>query len=110
MVDGGEVEITFRTHIQSTTRKLVYEQMPIIENGQTVEDVYREHIRSLSPAEKISRASRLNANVWGMVQAGLREEHPDWDETALKFETARRFYWNDPKALKLLDEAEAKER
>ncbi len=78
--------------------------MPLLEPGQSIEDIYRDHIRKMTPAEKIAQAFRMTATVRNMVRTNLRSEHPDWDERTLKFELARRCYWNDPKALKLLDE------
>lgn len=76
--------------------------MPILKDGKTIEEIQLEHLRGLNPEDKIRMASRLNANIWEIVRERLRDEHPEWDEHALKFETARRFYFNDPKALKLL--------
>jgi len=36
----------------------------------------------------------------------IREQQPDIDDHALKFAVARRYYWNEPKVLQMLDEAE----
>ena len=80
--------------------------MATTETEKSVEEVYREHIRSLSPAERYRKAMRLNANVRAMVEMQIREQQPDIDDHALKFAVARRYYWNEPKVLQMLDEAE----
>ncbi|MCL2346702.1 MAG: hypothetical protein FWC50_00425, partial [Planctomycetaceae bacterium] len=63
-------------------------------------------IRAMSPTERYQKAMRLNANVRAMVEMQIREQQPGIDDQALKFAVARRYYWNEPKVLQMLDEAE----
>ena len=80
--------------------------MPTSEPEKTVEEVYWDLIRAMSPTERYQKAMRLNANVRAMVEMQIREQQPGIDDQALKFAVARRYYWNEPKVLQMLDEAE----
>jgi len=84
--------------------------MPTSENAKTIEKMYWAHVRAMSPAEKIRRASNLNASIYAMVEMQIREKRPEIDKRALKFAVARRFYWNEPKVLQMLDAAEKSEK
>ena len=84
--------------------------MPTSEAAKSIEKMYWDHVRAMSPAERVRRASNLNASVHAMVETQIREKHPAIDKRALQFAVARRFYWNEPKVLKMLDEAEKMEK
>ncbi|MDR3197698.1 MAG: hypothetical protein LBU34_07485 [Planctomycetaceae bacterium] len=80
--------------------------MPQIEEDKTVEEFYWDCVRKMSPAERVRQARRLNVNVWAMVKTQLHEKQPEYDEMALKFAVAKRFYWNEPDILVILNDAE----
>jgi hypothetical protein len=80
--------------------------MPQIEDGKTVEEFYWDKVREMSPTERVRQATRLNVNVWTMVKEQLHEKQPEYNEKTLKFAVAKRFYWNEPKVLAMLDDAE----
>jgi len=80
--------------------------MPQIEAGKTIEKLYWELVRKMSVEEKWNRTMRLNANVRAMVETQIREQQPGISDQSLKFAIARRYYWDEPKVLKMLDEAE----
>ena len=80
--------------------------MPTTETEKSVEEVYWDMVRVMSPAERFRKAMQLNANVRAMVEMQIREQQPEIDDHALKFAVARRYYWNEPKVLQMLDEAE----
>ena len=84
--------------------------MPTSEAAKTIEKMYWDHVRAMSPTERVRRASNLNTNVRAMVETQIRERHPEIDSRALKFAVARRFYWDEPKVLQMLDEAEKSEK
>ena len=84
--------------------------MPTSEAAKTIEKMYWAHVRAMSLAERIRRASNLNASIYAMVETQIREKHPEIDKRALQFAVARRFYWNEPKVLKMLGEAEKSEK
>ena len=71
--------------------------------------MYWDHVRSMSPAEKFQKALRLNVSVRAVVETQIREQQPNISERALQFAVARRRYWDEPKVLQLLDEAEKME-
>ena len=81
-----------------------------IDTNKTVEEIYWDLIRAMSPTERILMASRLITNVRAMVETQIREQQPGIDDHALKFAVARRYYWNEPKVLQMLDEAEKSEQ
>ena len=80
------------------------------EAGKTIEKMYWDHVRAMSPAERMRKTSRLNANVRAMVETQIREQQPEIDDRSLKFAVARRRYWDEPKVLKMLDEMERIEK
>jgi len=80
------------------------------EPTKSIEELYWDHVRAMSPAERYRKTLRLNANVCAMVEMHIREQHPEIDDRALKFAVARRYYWNEPKVLQMLDEAEQLEK
>lgn len=80
--------------------------MPIPEDGKTVEELYWDRVRAMSPTEKLRLAGRMNANTLTMVETQIRSAAPDLDDRALKFALVRRFYWDEPKILALLDTLE----
>jgi hypothetical protein len=84
--------------------------MPEPEHGKTIEKMYWDHVRAMSPEEKFDRALRLNAEVHAMVEFQIRQKHPELDKRALQFAVARRFYWSEPKVLQMLDEMEKSEK
>ena len=84
--------------------------MPTPEPGKSVEEIYWDHVRAMSPQERMRTASRLNANVRAMLETQILEQRPGIDARTLKFAVARRFYWDEPSVLKMLDEAEMMEK
>jgi hypothetical protein len=80
--------------------------MPQIEAGKTIEQLYWELVRKMSPAERYRKTLRLNANVRAMVEMQIREQQPGISDQSLKFAVARRYYWDEPKVLQMLDDAE----
>jgi hypothetical protein len=80
--------------------------MPQIENGKTVEELYWDCVRKMSPTERVRRATGLNISVCAMVKTQLQKKQPEYDEKTLKFALAKRFYWNEPNVLAMLAHAE----
>jgi hypothetical protein len=76
------------------------------EAGKSVEKLYWDLVRAMSPEEKYRKTLSLNAGLRAMVETQIREQQPGIDDRALKFAVARRRYWNEPKILQMLDEAE----
>jgi hypothetical protein len=80
--------------------------MPTSENGKSIEKMYWDHVRAMSPAERYRKALRLNASLCAMVETQIREKYPNMNKRAMQFALARRRYWNEPKVLQMLDDAE----
>jgi hypothetical protein len=50
-----------------------------------------EGYRRMSPAERLQIAFDLYAWARALSQAGVRHQHPDWDERQVEAEVNRRF-------------------
>ncbi|MGL6193462.1 MAG: hypothetical protein ACRC2T_01415 [Thermoguttaceae bacterium] len=84
--------------------------MPKIEDAKTIEEMYWNHVRSMSPAERFEKMLQLNRSVNAFSIAGIKLQHPDLEGRDLLFALARKRYWDDPEALHLIDVAEQKEK
>jgi len=84
--------------------------VPTTENAKTIEKMYWAHIRAMSPAERFHKALRLNAGIGAMVETQIRKKCPNMTTREMQFAIARRRYWDDPKILQMLDEAETSEK
>jgi len=84
--------------------------MPTSENGKIIEKMYWDHVRAMSPAEKFHKALRLNASVCAVAETQIRKQYPNISERSMQYAVARRRYWNEPKILQMLDEAEKAEK
>jgi len=84
--------------------------MPTSEAGKTIEKMYWEHVRVMSPTEKYHKAKRLIVGVRAMVETQVRKKHPSISEREMQFAVARRRYWDEPKILQMLDKAEKMEK
>ena len=72
--------------------------------------MYWDRVRAMSPAERYGKMLRLNAGVRAMLETQIQEQRPGISDRAMQFAVARRRYWNEPKVLQMLDEAEKSER
>ena len=57
---------------------------------EVMDDETAAIMRAKTPAEKIAMASDMWKSASEMVYYSLREAHPEWSETALRREVARR--------------------
>jgi hypothetical protein len=72
--------------------------------------MYWDHVRAMSPAERFHKTLCLNASVCAIVETQIRKKHPNMSVRDMQFAVARRRYWNEPKVLQMLDEAEKIEK
>jgi hypothetical protein len=63
--------------------------MPTPENGKTIEEMYWELVRAMSPEERYNKALRLNTSIRYIVETRMREQNPDINDRYLKFAVAR---------------------
>ena len=80
------------------------------EAAKSIEKLYWDLIRAMSPEEKYRKTLSLNASVRAVVETQIRDKHPELSDRAVKFAVARRRYWNEPKVLQMLDEMERTEK
>ena len=48
-------------------------------------------LRRLTPAERVERGLRMGAFARGVIEAGVRRGHPEWNDEQVRAETLRRF-------------------
>ena len=76
--------------------------MATTETEKSVEEVYREHIRSLSGTERGYRAFVLFQSFYEMLAYRTKQEQPDIGERALRIALAKRLYGTDPRTMELI--------
>ncbi len=52
-------------------------------------------LRRLSPARRLAMAFELSDNVRSLVEAGVRQRHPDWKDRAVEREVIRLMIGDD---------------
>jgi hypothetical protein len=57
---------------------------------EVVDDRIATILRSKSPAERLAMAFAANRTVRLVIAGAVRSDHPDWDETAVSAEVAKR--------------------
>lgn len=65
-------------------------QRTIPESLEVVDDELAEVLRRKTPAEKIIMISAANRTARMLAAAGIRYQHPDWDDTQVQTEIIRR--------------------
>jgi len=76
--------------------------MPTTETEKSVEEVYREYIRSLSGTERGHRAFVLFQSFYEMLAYRIKQEQPEIGERALRIALAKRLYGTDPRTMELI--------
>ena len=64
-----------------------------LDDGQieVVDDAVAEILRRKTPAERIAMVGSMWRFARAWVEAAIRSQHPDWDESRVKEELNRRF-------------------
>jgi hypothetical protein len=65
-------------------------QKTLPDKFEVVDDAMAEVLRTKSPAERIAIVSDANRTARVLAAAGARYLHPDWDESQIQAEVARR--------------------
>ncbi len=76
--------------------------MPLLEPDQSIEDIYRDHIRKMSPAEKIKCVFSLFGSSYRAQALRLQAENPEMTERQVRIEMAKRMYGGDPGTMELI--------
>lgn len=57
---------------------------------EAIDDQLAQVLRSKSPAEKVEMVAAANRTARLLAAAGIRYQHPDWDEAQVLAEVIRR--------------------
>ena len=76
--------------------------MQATEAEKTVEEIYREYIRSLSGKERLAKAFRFWSEIKLMIECQVKQKNPSLEGEALKYAVAERIYAARPETLALL--------
>lgn len=80
--------------------------MPSPENGKSIEEMYWDHVRAMSPAERIRKCFMMFQSFYTQESNRYRKEHPGIDERGLRIAMAKRLYGGDPRTVVLIKMAE----
>ena len=80
--------------------------MPSPENGKSIEEMYWDHVRSMSPAERMRNCFQMFQSFYLQASARYRKEHPNVSERELRVAMAKRLYGGDPRTAALIEMAE----
>jgi hypothetical protein len=84
--------------------------MPEPPNGKSVEEMYWDHVRAMSPAERMRNCFRMSQSFYTQIAARYRKEHPDIGDRELRIVMAKRLYGGDPRTVTLIKMAEADQK
>lgn len=59
-------------------------------NIEVIDDDLAEILRQKTPAERVAMIAAANRTARLLAAAGVRYQHPDWDETQVHAEVLRR--------------------
>lgn len=59
-------------------------------NLEVVDDQLAEVLRCKSPAEKVAMVAAANRTARLLAAAGIRFQHPEWDDSQIQAEVIRR--------------------
>ena len=84
--------------------------MPTPENGKSIEEMYWDHVRAMSPAERMRGCFTMFQSFYTQTAKRYRKEHPDISERELRIAMAKRLYGGDPRTIVLIEMAENEQR
>ncbi|MCL2004846.1 MAG: hypothetical protein FWG73_01665 [Planctomycetaceae bacterium] len=84
--------------------------MPTSEAGKTIEKMYWDHVRAMSPAERIRGCFRMFQSFYSQAAIRYQKEHHGIGERELRIAMAKRLYGGDPRTRILIEMAEAEQR
>jgi len=76
---------------------------------KTVEEIYREHIRSMTGTERCYQGMLLFQSFYEMLAYRIKKEQPEIGERALRIALAKRLYGTDPRTMELIRMCEERE-
>jgi hypothetical protein len=80
--------------------------MPAPDNGKTIEEMYWDHVRAMSPAERVRNCFSMFQSYYTEASKRYRKEHPGISDRELRIAMAKRLYGDDPRTRVLIEMAE----
>jgi len=80
--------------------------MPTSEAAKTIEKMYWDHVRAMSPAEKIRKSFSMFQSYYDEAANRYRKEHPGSSDREVRIAMAKRLYGGDPRTMVLIEMAE----
>ena len=84
--------------------------MPTPENGKSIEEMYWDRVRAMSPAKRMYNCFTMFQSFYSQASARYRKEHPGISERELRIAMARRLYGGDPRTVALIEMAETERK
>jgi hypothetical protein len=81
--------------------------MPEPPNGKSIEEMYWDHVRAMSPAERVRDCFSMFQSYYTEASNQYRKEHPGTSDRELRIAMAKRLYGGDPRTVALIKMAEA---
>ena len=76
------------------------------ETEKSVEEMYWDHIRAMSPAERTCNCFAMFQSFYTQAAIRYRKDHPGISDRELRIAMAKRLYGGDPRTAVLIEMAE----
>jgi hypothetical protein len=76
------------------------------EAGKTIEKLYWDHVRTMSPAERMRKSFAMFQSLYAHISNQYRKAHPGISDRELRIAMAKRLYGGDPRTMVLIEMAE----
>jgi hypothetical protein len=84
--------------------------MPEPEHGKSIEKMYWDHVRAMTPEERMRGCFSMFQSFYAQISTRYRREHPEASEREVRIAMAKRLYGGDPRTVALIKMAEAEYR
>ena len=84
--------------------------MQTSEHSKTIEKMYWDHVRAMSPEEKTRNCFRMFQSFYSQAAIRYRKELPSTSERELRIAMAKRLYGGDPRTMALIKMAETERK
>jgi hypothetical protein len=80
--------------------------MPTPENGKTIEEMYWDHVRAMSPAERVRNCFAMFQSYYIEASKRYQKKYPGACDRDVRIAMAKRLYGGDPRTMVLIKMAE----
>jgi len=84
--------------------------MPTSEAGKNIEKMYWDHVRAMSPAQRMRDCFTMFQSFYTQASARYRKEHPGISDREVRIAMAKRLYGGDPRTVTLIKMAETEQK